>query len=250
MPLEQQHPSSEAATGELTWAQRSALGMLRGVMDPADVGGRRNLYMHTVHTKALARELRRSAPVKRALDFGCGTGRLLRTLARSSAEVYGLDCEPAMVRAAWRYAQRYVTDIECWDEERTPFPASFFDFILCSSVLSVTEPEFFDRSLREMARMAQPKATLVLLDKVAPASGLALQRYFTGLSSAGFEPLRAYALRPAQSWYTALVTKYQWIPPWTYGMFAELELARAARRYHGENTGAYVQYAIVARRND
>lgn len=226
------------------------MGMLRGVMDPADVSGRRNLYMHTVHTKALERELRRSAPVKRALDFGCGTGRLLSTLARWSGEVYGLDREPAMVRAAWRYAQRYVTDVECWDEERTPFDASFFDFILCSSVLSVTYDEFFDGSLQEMARMAQPNATLLLLEKVAPDCGLTLQRYFTGISNAGFETIRAYAIRPAESWYTALVTKHQWIPQWTYGVFAELELARAARRYHGENTGAYVQYAIVARRRN
>jgi SAM-dependent methyltransferase len=41
-------------------------------------------------------------PVRRALEVGCGTGRVLRDLARLGLEAVGLDREPALLRVARR----------------------------------------------------------------------------------------------------------------------------------------------------
>lgn len=218
-----------------------------GVIDAADNCGRRNAYMHLLHIKTLDRELRRVAPIGRALDFGCGTGRMLKTLATHSTAVYAVDREPTMVEAARSYAGEFARHIETWQTERLPFQGKFFDVVLCSSVLCVTSVRLFDLSVAEIARVSRPGATLILLEQVAPARGLSLRKYFITLRKAGFETLRAYAIRPARSHFTHYVAKYPWIPRCAFGVMAGVELAIAKQRKHTARTDPYVEYAIVAR---
>jgi ubiquinone/menaquinone biosynthesis C-methylase UbiE len=238
--------NGEQGAGGISWVDRSRMGPLRGVIDAADAAGRRNAYMHALHTLVLERELRAAAPVRRALDFGCGTGRMLETLARFANEVHAVDREPEMVAAARRYGGAYVNRIECWQNGKVPFETAAFDFALCSSVLCVTASDLIDASLDEIARMTQVHAPLLLLEQVAPARGLSLQRYFTALRDAGFEPQRAYAIRAASSRFTRFAGSAAYMSPLLYRLFARLELTHVARR--PRITDAYVEYAIVSRR--
>lgn len=236
----------EAGAGGISWAERSRMGPLRGVIDAADRSGRRNRYMHALHVKVLEAEMRRAAPLERALDFGCGTGRFLPLLARYSGEVYAVDREPAMVEAARWYAGVHARNIALWTVDEPALEADGFDFILCSSVLCVTSARLFHRSLREMSRAARKGATLLMLEQVAPSRDLTLRTYFNGLMDAGFEPVRAYPIREAGSWGTRLVAAHSWIPSWSYGALATLELAHAARHAGTVRNDPYVEYAIVA----
>jgi SAM-dependent methyltransferase len=240
--------NGEDGAGGISWVDRSRMGPLRGVIDAADDCGRRNAYMHLLHTKTLERELRRLEPVGRALDFGCGTGRMLKTLASHSTAVYGIDREPTMVEAARSYAGAFARHIETWQSDRLPFQAEFFDFVLCSSVLCVTSVRLFDRSLAEIARILRPGATVLLLEQIAPARGLTLRKYFDALCRAGFETRRAYAIRSARSPFTQYVAKYPWIPGWAFGAMAGVELAISKQRKHTARADPYVEYAIVAQR--
>lgn len=239
--------NGEDGAGGISWVDRSRMGLLRGVIDAADESGRRNAYMHVVHTKALRKELARASPVRRALDFGCGTGRFLKVLSASCGELYAVDREPAMIEAARAHADGCAKRIECWDEPQTSFEASFFDFVLCSSVLCVTTSELFERSLAEIARVSVSGGTLLLLEQIAHARGLTLSRYCSSLSKAGFEILRAYPIRSGWSPFTRLVTAQPWIPVRSFDALADFELMTAARAY-GPETYPYVEYAVAARR--
>lgn len=240
--------NGEGGAGGISWAERSRMGLLRGVIDAADRSGRRNGYMHALHTNVLVRELRRIAPCERALDFGCGTGRFLTTLARYSRQVYAVDREPEMVDAARRYASGYAESIALWSADELPFDSDSFDFILCSSVLCVTSAKLFHRSIYEMARVARPDATLLLLEQIAPSRDLTLRTFYNALVEAGFEPVRGYPIRAASSWVTHVVAEHFWIPEWSFAALASLELARAARRQFTARNDPYVEYAMVARR--
>jgi SAM-dependent methyltransferase len=50
----------------------------------------------------------------RALDFGCGVGRLALPLARASGHVTGIDISPSMLREAAENACRYGVDNVTW----------------------------------------------------------------------------------------------------------------------------------------
>lgn len=240
--------NGECGAGGVSWADRSRMGLLRGVIDAADHNGQRNAYMHALHTIVIERELRRAGPIERALDFGCGTGRFLKTLRRYGAIVYGADREPAMVDAARAYAYAFADWIECSENDEIPFADGIFDFVLCSSVLCVTAPRLIDPSLREMARVARSGATLVLLEQIALTRGLTLRRYFNALARAGFDPLRIYPVRAAGSRFTRLMARHRWIPAWSYGLFARVELTATARNPRTARRDPYIEYAIVARR--
>lgn len=238
--------NGEQGAGGISWADRSRMGPLRGVIDAADLVGRRNLYMHTLHARALKVELQAAAPVTRALDFGCGTGRFIKVLSARSGRVIATDKELPMIEAARAYAAEPHVDFVRCEPAAVPAANAEFDFVLCSSVLCVTIAELIDDIIAELARVTKPGGTLLLLEQVAEARGLAASRYYDALRGGGFKLVRAYPIRPAFSVFTQLVTRYAWIPvSWFEGM-AALELFVNRRRPCPRTP--YVEYAIVARR--
>ncbi len=202
----------------------------------------------TLPVGAASRRYRRIREASRALDFGCGTGRLVTTLAAYVPHVFAVDREPAMVEAARRNAGRVAECVMCTQDERTPFPAGFFDLVLCSSVLCVTTRELFARSLQEIARVAKPGATLLLLEQVAASRGLGLKRYLAALHESGFEAVRAYPIRGRTSLFTSLAGRCRWIPAVSYPALAALEIAMTARSSTARAADSYVEYTIVGKR--
>lgn len=74
---------------------------------------------------------------RRALDFGCGMGRLTRPLARHFDEVYGVDISPRMIELG-RWLNRDIDNcrfvVNGHDGFRV-FPAEHFDLIYTINVL-------------------------------------------------------------------------------------------------------------------
>lgn len=239
--------NGDLGAGGISWAQRSKMGPLRGVIDAADTVGRRNAYMHALHKTIVQRALKRARP-RRALDFGCGTGRFIPILSSRCADVHAIDKEYSMVRAARRHTGAYKAAIQHWAGRELQFETAFFDFILCSSVLCVTTPALFQHSLSEMARVCRPGGVILLLEQVKAERGLTVQTYEDALANAGFT---TYALRPirsAASRITSFVTKTSCIPSQFYGGVAVLEIAVTSRLRANDPTVPYVEYAIEARR--
>lgn len=92
---------------------------------------------------------------QRALDFGCGVGRLTQALAPYFQEVYGVDCAASMIRLAERYNRhgqrcRYLLNTV---DNLDIFPDHHFDFIYSAITLQHIEPSYAKRYIGELVRV-------------------------------------------------------------------------------------------------
>lgn len=103
---------------------------------------------------------------RRVLDVGCGTGRLLREVARLAPwalELHGVDPAPSMVAVA---AEAPSTDprirIRQGFAEQLPFEDGRFDLLVSSTSFDHWRDQL--GGLRECARVLEPGGRLVLCD--------------------------------------------------------------------------------------
>jgi trans-aconitate methyltransferase len=72
---------------------------------------------------------------RRALDFGCGWGRLAIPLAERCERVYGVDVSPAVLQEAERNANRVnVSNIEWLETERLSELSGRYDLLISTAV--------------------------------------------------------------------------------------------------------------------
>jgi SAM-dependent methyltransferase len=94
-------------------------------------------------------------PRRRALDFGCGVGRLSQALAEHFERVDGVDIAPSMVRLAEQYNKhgdrcRYHLNE---GSDLSSFEDGTFDFIYTVHVLQHMEPRYAHRYVDEFLRV-------------------------------------------------------------------------------------------------
>jgi ubiquinone/menaquinone biosynthesis C-methylase UbiE len=136
------------------------------------------------------RGLRVDVVNRRALDFGCGPGRLTQALAAHFEQVDGVDISPSMIALANRLNQRpdrshyHLNDTE--DLRR--FKDQSFDFVYSSITLQHVGPANARSYLKEFIRVLNPGGILVFqlpgrqtgrlrrLKALAPAPVLAAYR--------------------------------------------------------------------------
>ncbi len=120
-----------------------------------------SFYIRATLRETLARLV--LGPEDRLLDVGCGTGALLRELARShpAALLAGVDPVPEMLAVARRGLPPEVELLEgC--AERLPFAEGRFDVIVsCNMFHYLRQPA---AALAEMARVLRPGGRLVITD--------------------------------------------------------------------------------------
>ncbi len=105
----------------------------------------------------------------RILEVGCGTGVVLRSIARLGAfdgEGTGVDHCPNFIAAANRLAfEENVSSrmtFQVGDVHQLDFPSATFDVAIAHTLIShVTDPS---KVLREMARVVRPGGTVVIFD--------------------------------------------------------------------------------------
>lgn len=100
---------------------------------------------------------------KRALDFGCGVGRLTQAMAPHFEEVCGIDIASSMIQLAEEHNRhpgvcRYIlnerTDLRVFSDE-------YFDFIYSNLVLQHMRQEYSKKYIREFLRILSPEGILV-----------------------------------------------------------------------------------------
>jgi SAM-dependent methyltransferase len=96
---------------------------------------------------------------RRLLDVGCGTGQWLMAAAEHGAIPVGIDISQVAIDACRKALP--AAELHCGPAETLPYGDSRFDFVSCLGSLE----HFLDmeRALQEMARVAQPGATLLFL---------------------------------------------------------------------------------------
>ena len=153
------------------WDQHAAADPLWAVLSfPDKSGGRWTLreFMKTGEREIAllfhrCGELQLRPPRRRALDFGCGVGRLTQALARRHERVVGVDISPVMIdlaRALNRYPDR-VDYICTADAGLHALQDSSFDCIYTNIVLQHVAPETSVRYLGEFFRLLAPNGLLV-----------------------------------------------------------------------------------------
>ena len=112
---------------------------------------------------------------RKALDFGCGAGRLTQALADRFDEVWGIDIAPSMIELATRYNRHPET---CHYRVNTRpdlqiFEDATFGFIYSNIVLQHVEPRYQERYLDEFIRVLAPGGALVFQlpsERISPPS--------------------------------------------------------------------------------
>ncbi len=94
----------------------------------------------------------------RALDFGCGVGRLTQALCETFTEVVGIDISASMIEAANRYNRhgdrcRYLVNAT---DDLAQLDDGAFDFVYSNIALQHTPPETSTRYIAEFFRILRP----------------------------------------------------------------------------------------------
>lgn len=117
----------------------------------------------------------------RALDFGCGVGRLTQALCDHFAECHGVDIAPSMLELAQRYNRHgakahYHLNAH---PDLSLFEADAFDFIYSNLVLQHMQPEYSAGYIREFFRVLKPGG-IVLFQLPSEANASSLKPGLTG----------------------------------------------------------------------
>ncbi len=102
-------------------------------------------------------------PSGKALDFGCGVGRLTQALAAYFPEVHGVDISESMIKLAQEYNQK---DTRCVYHLNTKndlkiFADATFDFVYSKITLQHMERRYAENYLKEFLRVLKPGGLIV-----------------------------------------------------------------------------------------
>jgi ubiquinone/menaquinone biosynthesis C-methylase UbiE len=100
---------------------------------------------------------------RRALDFGCGVGRLTQPLADHFEEVRGVDISPIMLEQARQFNRKGDRCQYVWNSapDLRIFPDQSFDFIYSRITLQHVPPPRVESYLKEFLRVLAPGGLLL-----------------------------------------------------------------------------------------
>lgn len=111
------------------------------------------------HIETLGIDLSRG----KALDFGCGVGRLTQPLARYFDEVCGVDVAPSMIELAKKYNRQgnkcnyYLNNAD----DLKLFSNGCFNFIISVITLQHMKPQYSKNYIKEFLRILTPHGVLI-----------------------------------------------------------------------------------------
>lgn len=117
-------------------------------------------------------------PRNKALDFGCGVGRLTQGLTHYFKEVCGVDIAPSMIDLAVKYnrhghqCQYYLNETD----DLKLFKDNSFDLAYSNITLQHMKPRYSKKYIKEFLRILTPRGLLIFQQPSELAVDLALQK--------------------------------------------------------------------------
>jgi SAM-dependent methyltransferase len=177
----------------------------------------------------------RLAPGRQALELGCGTGVFLEKVARSGAEIRGIDLSRDLLeKARARLAAVGNVSLDGGNAESLPYPNASFDVLYGSSVLHHLD---LDAALREAHRVLRPQGRLVFAEPNVFNPQVAFmfhceplkRRFGVSRDEMAFSRFRAAAALRRLGFLDISVRPFDFLHPWTPERWIE-PLARLGRR--------------------
>ncbi len=145
-----------------------------------------------------------NAPRRKALDFGCGVGRLTQALAPYFYEVYGVDIAPSMIELAKKYNRHgdrchyYLNE----SDDLKMFPDNSFDLICTLITLQHIKPQYSKNYIKEFLRILIPHGVLIfqIPSKIVGLKGLVMRLVPKSLLDATYRKVK-YGSRPRAESY-------------------------------------------------
>ena len=156
---------------------------------------------HSPHDLIIVAQFLRSRKFARALDLGCGGGRLSPLLTACATQTVLLDNNPTVLESACELAGDTASAV-CARFEALPFASATFDLV--ASRLALHESSSHDSALGEIRRILRRKGTLLVVDVVPPIRSESAQ-IFDALENA-LNP--AYVRPPGQRKWKSLLRKH------------------------------------------
>jgi SAM-dependent methyltransferase len=177
--------SSDSRRLRETWESWAATDPLFAILsDPAKLGGKWTIDEFMAHTPELDSFLQTAEEHKllrgrgRALDFGCGVGRMTQALADHFESVVGIDVSESMIEKA-KALNRHGDRCRFVVGDLSQFEDASFDFIFSIYVIQHIPKTMQRQVLKNLVRVLVP-AGLFACQISAPRSGL--RRYAARLA--------------------------------------------------------------------
>lgn len=213
--------------------------------DPCDRLGYKTEYISRLQTKALSLHL--SSKKGRALDIGCGYGRMTQRLAEAGYEISGMDPSVRVLRFA-----RATSPQINWFSGRLPeipCPDNCFSTIFLLNVIRPLHLQGIKDVCRGIARILEPGGQLAIIDNIRQTD----ERYFEEdwliehFTSQGLSLKRRVPIR-ASRWFMIYLIRYGLVPRILWDNIAEWELRRMAARKAAPRFSYYNVLWIFERR--
>ena len=101
----------------------------------------------------------------KALDFGCGVGRLTQALTSCFQEVHGADISPTMIESADRFAEQHKKNIQFFclhTGTLADFEDNTYDFVCSHISLQHISTAFQKQYIKDLFRILAPKGIALL----------------------------------------------------------------------------------------
>jgi SAM-dependent methyltransferase len=235
----------------LSWRDRAALPSLRAVLDPSDASGRKNRYIDSIHRAAVRTSLAElmrghGGRFGRAMDFGCGTGRMTGELLAVADDVVGVDPSAEMIARARERSGLPADRLFVWQEGPIPLDEGSIDLILSVYVMMTTAT--LDVAVAAWPRVCDPRAVGLLIEQIDTGRGLTMDRYRATLAAAGFHIELARPIRRGAGSRPLRVAMAAPWPQWVIRLLAGLEMRSLRSRTISEGEPGYWDHVFVVRR--
>jgi len=151
-----------------TWEKRAERGTLPAVIDPGDLRGRKNLYIDTLQKLAVQKVMGKEKH-KFLLDFGCGSGRFSKLLAKSCEFLVGLEITHPMLLLAKKECPSPKIGFVLFDGLNLPLKDEKMDMVISINVLQyITDDSELDKVLSGLRKSLKPGGKFICIEQVTP----------------------------------------------------------------------------------